>query len=87
MEFDLTVFPSDGVGPAVTSQAVNVLRAVGERFGHSLNLNDGLVGGVAIDVLSEAPSYETLGVIVKYAKGEYRRRVTLNKSGPNWRGE
>jgi 3-isopropylmalate dehydrogenase len=60
MEFDVTVLPGDGVGPEVITQALKVLQTVGEKFGHSFRLHDGLVGGVAIDTLGTALSDETL---------------------------
>jgi len=60
MEFNVAVLPGDGVGPEVVSQALQVLQAVGEKFGHSFHLHDGLIGGVAIDTLGTALSNETL---------------------------
>jgi len=60
MEFDIAVLPGDGVGPEVIDEALKVLRTVGEKFGHSFHLHDGLIGGVAIDALGTALSDETL---------------------------
>jgi 3-isopropylmalate dehydrogenase len=60
MEFNIAVLPGDGVGPEVVTEALKVLQAVGERFGHSFNSSEGLIGGVAIDELGKALSYETL---------------------------
>jgi 3-isopropylmalate dehydrogenase len=60
MEFNIAVLPGDGVGPEVTTQALKVLQAVGDSFGHSFRLHDGLIGGVAIDTLGTALSDETL---------------------------
>ena len=51
MEHNLGVLRSDGVGPAVESEALNVLQAMGEKFGHSFNLNESVLGGVAADTL------------------------------------
>jgi 3-isopropylmalate dehydrogenase len=62
MEFDVAVLAGDGVGPEVISQALNVLRIVGEKFGHSFRLQDGLIGGVAIDSLGTALSDDTLKI-------------------------
>ena len=62
MEFNLAVLPGDGVGPEVMTQALKVLQVVGERFGHSCNFNEGLIGGVAIDNLGTPLSYETLSM-------------------------
>ncbi len=60
MEFDVAVLPGDGIGPEVIAQALKVLQTVGEKFGHSFHLHDGLIGGVAIDTLGTALSDETL---------------------------
>ncbi len=49
MQFNLAVLPGDGIGPEVTDEAIKVLQAAGNRFGHSFNLSYGLIGGVAID--------------------------------------
>jgi len=60
MEFNVAVLPGDGIGPEVIAQALKVLQTVGEKFGHSFHLHDGLIGGVAIDTLGTALSDETL---------------------------
>jgi 3-isopropylmalate dehydrogenase len=60
MEFDVAVLPGDGVGPEVIAQALKVLQTVGEKFGHSFHLREGLIGGIAIDTLGTALSGENL---------------------------
>jgi len=60
MKFDVAVLPGDGVGPEVIAEATKVLQAVGEKFGHRFYLRNGLIGGIAIDVLGTALSDETL---------------------------
>jgi 3-isopropylmalate dehydrogenase len=45
----IAVLPGDGVGPEVTAEAVGVLTAVGDLYGHAFDLREALVGGVAID--------------------------------------
>jgi len=60
MELNITVLPGDGIGPEVMTQALKVLQVAGEKFGHSFDLHDGLIGGVAIDTLGTALSDETL---------------------------
>ena len=60
MEFNITILPGDGVGPEVIREALRVLRVVGERFGHSFDYHDSLIGGAAIDTQGTALSYETL---------------------------
>jgi len=49
MQFHIVVVPGDGIGPEVTVAAVNVLQAVGKKYGHTFDLFNGLIGGAAID--------------------------------------
>ena len=49
MQFNLAVLPGDGVGPEITEEAIRVLQAVGDGFGHNFDLQHGLIGGAAID--------------------------------------
>jgi 3-isopropylmalate dehydrogenase len=45
----ITTLPGDGIGPEIVAQGVNVLQAVGEKFGHTVSIKDALIGGAAID--------------------------------------
>nr|P05644.1 RecName: Full=3-isopropylmalate dehydrogenase; AltName: Full=3-IPM-DH; AltName: Full=Beta-IPM dehydrogenase; Short=IMDH [[Bacillus] caldotenax]CAA28455.1 unnamed protein product [[Bacillus] caldotenax] len=47
--YRIAVLPGDGIGKEVTSGAVEVLKAVGIRFGHEFTFEYGLIGGAAID--------------------------------------
>lgn len=49
MEFKIGVIPGDGIGPEITAEAVKVLDAVAEKFGHSFNYKEILLGGASID--------------------------------------
>lgn len=49
MEAKIAVLPGDGVGLEITNGAVEVLKAVGERFGHEFSFDYGKIGGSAID--------------------------------------
>ena len=60
MEFNIAVLPGDGVGPEVVREALKVLQAVGEKFGHSFHIQEGLIGGIAIDTEGKALSTDTL---------------------------
>jgi len=46
--FRLAVLPGDGIGPEVIAQAVKVLRAVEEIYGHRFELTYFPIGGVAL---------------------------------------
>lgn len=49
MKAKIAVLPGDGIGPEITKGAVEVLQAVGERFGHQFSFVYGKIGGGAID--------------------------------------
>ena len=49
MKLDIAVLPGDGIGPEVTSEALNVVRAVADRFGHEVQTREYLIGGCALD--------------------------------------
>jgi 3-isopropylmalate dehydrogenase len=48
MNLKILILPGDGIGAEVTSAAVEVLHAVAKKFGHTLELSQGLLGGIAI---------------------------------------
>src|SRR5215469_12232251 len=48
MRLKIAVLGGDGIGPEVTREAVNILRAVAELGGHDFTFPDALIGGVAI---------------------------------------
>ncbi len=60
MHFNLAILSGDGVGPEVIDEAIKVLDAVGNRFGHTFDLRYGLIGGVAIDETESALPDDTL---------------------------
>jgi 3-isopropylmalate dehydrogenase len=48
MNLKILVLPGDGIGPEVTAEAIRVLKRVAEKWGHTLSLSEGLLGGIAI---------------------------------------
>jgi len=48
MLINITILPGDGIGPEVTEQAVHVLRAIAEVFGHEIKVTAKNVGGAAL---------------------------------------
>ncbi|HTD97226.1 MAG TPA: 3-isopropylmalate dehydrogenase [Edaphobacter sp.] len=48
MRLKIAVLAGDGIGPEVTQQATNILRAVAELGGHEFLFVPGLIGGTAI---------------------------------------
>ena len=59
MKLNIAVLPGDGIGPEIVEQALNVTKAVCEKFGHELNYKTGLVGAAAIDVHGDPYPEET----------------------------
>ena len=60
MVLKILILPGDGVGTEVTCAAVSVLQAVAKTFGHSLELSEGLIGGIAIHKTGTPLPDETL---------------------------
>ncbi len=59
MKLNIAVLPGDGIGPEIVEQALNVTKAVCEKFGHELNYKTGLVGAAAIDACGDPYPEET----------------------------
>jgi 3-isopropylmalate dehydrogenase len=53
MKLNIAVLPGDGIGPEVIEQAINVTKAVCEKFGHALTYETALVGASAIDACGD----------------------------------
>ncbi|QRK06252.1 3-isopropylmalate dehydrogenase [Archangium violaceum] len=58
----IAVLPGDGIGPEVVEQGTLLLKAVAERFGHSFELVEAPMGGVAIDLTGAPLPPETLAL-------------------------
>ena len=54
MEKQIAVIRGDGIGPEIVDQALRVLDAVAEKYGHTFTYTDVDMGGVAIDKWGEA---------------------------------
>jgi len=60
--FTITVLAGDGIGPEVTGQAVRVLQAISERYGHNFTFHQALVGVAAIEAEGAAISDATMAL-------------------------
>lgn len=49
MNVNIAVIKGDGIGPEVVSQAMKVLDTIGEKYGHTFNYQQILMGGCSID--------------------------------------
>ncbi len=49
MKYTIATLPGDGIGPEIMEQAVAVLQAIAEKYGHTFDLRYGYAGAIAID--------------------------------------
>lgn len=62
MKFTIAVLAGDGIGPEIVAEATQVLRAVAQLEGFSLELRDALIGGAAYDAAGHPLPPETLAL-------------------------
>jgi 3-isopropylmalate dehydrogenase len=75
------VLPGDGIGPEIVAQAVKVLLVLKEKYGLTIELSEGLVGGASIDVHNSPLTDEAL------AQAKAADAVLLGAvGGPKWDG-
>ena len=60
MKAKLVLLPGDGIGPEVVAEAVRLLDAIAQKYGHTFTYSERLIGGCAIDRDGVALSDETL---------------------------
>src|SRR5271170_6021305 len=60
MLLNLTILPGDGIGPEVTDQAVKVLQAVADAFGHQIQLQKKNIGGAALSAVNDPLPADTI---------------------------
>lgn len=60
MELNIALLKGDGIGPEIVDSAVEVLKATGEKYGHTFNFTPYLIGGCAIDEKGEPLPQETV---------------------------
>ncbi|MGZ8434580.1 MAG: isocitrate/isopropylmalate family dehydrogenase, partial [Candidatus Binatia bacterium] len=49
MNYNIAVFPGDGIGPEVMGEGTQVLKQVAQLYGFTVSLEPGIVGGASID--------------------------------------
>ena len=77
MNYNLAVIKGDGIGPEVVTEAMKVLDKVGEKFGHTFQYDQLLMGGCSIDAYGEPLTEETV------AKAKKADAVLLGSIGGN----
>ena len=60
MRYDIAVIPGDGIGPEIMADTTEVLKKVGEKFGHEFIFTEYDAGGAAIDKFGEPLPQETV---------------------------
>jgi len=58
--YAITLLPGDGIGPEITESTKTVLKALCDKTGFTLELSEGLIGGIAIDTVGDPFPDETL---------------------------
>lgn len=61
----VAVIPGDGIGKEVTNQAIKVLKAVSNKYDFSINFQEALLGGAAIDAKGAPLPDETIEICKK----------------------
>ncbi len=64
-EFNIAVFPGDGIGPEIMEEAVKVLEVVSLRSGVRFRFEEGLLGGSAYDRSGDPFPKESLNLAIK----------------------
>jgi 3-isopropylmalate dehydrogenase len=59
MDYKIAVLKGDGIGPEIVEQAIKVMKAVGEKFGHHFQFTEALTGAAAIDRVGDPYPDET----------------------------
>lgn len=65
MNKKILILKGDGIGPEVVEQALKVIDAVAEKFGHQFEYKEALIGGCAVDEFGTPLPDETLELAKK----------------------
>ncbi len=60
MNYKIAAIAGDGIGPEIVREARKVLYKIGQKYGHSFEYQELLMGGCSIDVYGESLTDETL---------------------------
>ncbi len=60
MKANIVLLPGDGIGPEVVAEAVRVLKAIAQKYGHTFEFSEHLMGGCSIDAYGSSLTEETL---------------------------
>lgn len=79
MNVKIACLPGDGIGPEVTESVILVLNAVAEKYKHTFDISNYLIGGSAIDATGEPLPSETI-MACKSADAVFLGAI----GGPKW---
>jgi len=65
MTYKITVLPGDGIGPEVTEQALKVLDTASKKYNFDVELDEALIGAIAIDKTGNPLPDETIEKCLK----------------------
>ncbi|MFL2624917.1 MAG: 3-isopropylmalate dehydrogenase [Flavobacteriales bacterium] len=65
MKLKIAVLAGDGIGPEVTNESIKVLNCIAKKFNHKVEMNEGLVGAIAIDNFGDPYPVETHDLCLK----------------------
>ena len=80
-DYKITLLKGDGIGPEIVNQAVKVLDKAGEKFGFSVEYDEALLGGCAIDATGVPLPDETVAKC-KASDSVLRSARSFCKSSP-----
>lgn len=75
MELKIGVIKGDGIGPEIVNEAMKVLDAVANKYGHKMNYTQLLLGGASIDATGKPLTDETI------AKAKEQQAVLMGSIG------
>lgn len=60
MNYNIALLKGDGIGPEIVDSAVAVLKKIGEKYSHTFNFSEYLMGGCAYDATGNPLPEETV---------------------------
>lgn len=83
MNYKVAVIPGDGIGPEIVREARKILDKIGQKYGHSFEYQELLMGGCSIDAYGEPLTDETLAA-AKASDSVLLGAVGGNVGQSNW---
>ena len=85
MEYKVGVISGDGIGPEIVTEAKKVLDKIADKYGHSFNYTDILMGGCSIDATGVPLTDEAIATALDSDDGFNRwqhSHITMVQAGP-----